>query len=72
MIEESKYCSDVIKKTWWVKKTMAILRTPLNVGFVILIVLILMFKLEIIFISLEYTEALHREIVISISISRPK
>ena len=38
MIKESKYCSDVMKNIlsknlWWLKKTMKIFKTLLNVGF---------------------------------------
>ena len=49
MIEESKYCSDVMKKHFnkellMTRKTMKILRTLLNVGSVIMIILIMMLK----------------------------
>ena len=43
MIEESKYCNDMMKNIltrnlWWLKKTMKILKTLLNVGFAIIFV----------------------------------
>ena len=50
MIEGSKYCSDVTKKNiltknlWWPEKIMKILRTLLNVGFAIMIILMVMLK----------------------------
>ena len=44
---------------------MKILRTLLNAGFVTMIMLKMMFKYEIITLSLEKIEALHIEIVIS-------
>ena len=49
MIEESKYCSDVMKKHFnkellMTRKTMKVLRTLLNVGSVIMIILIMMLK----------------------------
>ena len=50
MIKESKYYSAIIKKTiltknlWWLKKTMEVLRTLVNVGFVTIIVLTTMLK----------------------------
>ena len=49
MIEESKYCSKAMKNIltknlWWLKKTIKILRTLLNVEFVIMIILIKMLK----------------------------
>ena len=49
MIEESKYCSDVIKNILrknlgWLKKTIKILRTLLNVGSARMIMLIKMLK----------------------------
>ena len=72
MIEERKYCSDVMKKSFnkkllMTKKTMKILKTQLNIRFVAMIMLIMMLKQECIVILLEYIEALHIEIVISIS-----
>ena len=71
MIEESNYCSKVIKNILTknlprLKKTMKILRTLLNVVSVIMIILIMMLKSEIIVISLKNIEVLHIEIVISI------
>ena len=45
MIKEFKYCSEVIKKNIFtknLKKTMTILKTLLNVGFVTVIMLIMM------------------------------
>ena len=53
------------KKLLMIKDDKEILRTPLNVGSVIMIIL-MMLKWEIIVISLENIEALHIEIVISI------
>ena len=49
MIEETKYCSEVMKKHlrndfWWLKKTMKILKTLLNVRSVTIITLIIMSK----------------------------
>ena len=49
MIKESKYCSDVIKNNLTknllrLKRTMMILRTQLNVGFMIMIMLIMILK----------------------------
>ena len=49
MIEESKYCSDVEKKHFnkelaMTKEDMKILRTLLNVGSVIIVILTLMLK----------------------------
>ena len=48
MIEERKYCSSMIKKHFnkelMITKTMKILRTLLNVRFVIMIILIMMLK----------------------------
>ena len=49
MIEESEYCSDVVKKHFnkelvMTKEDMKILRTLLNVGSVIIIILTLMLK----------------------------
>ena len=71
MIEESKYCCEAIKNVltknfWWLKKTMKILRTLLNVRSVTMIMLIMMSKWVIIVISLETIESLHIEIVTSI------
>ena len=70
MIEESKYCSEVIKNIltknfWSLKKTMKILRILLNVGSVEMIMLIMMLKWEINVIPLENIKALRMEIVIS-------
>ena len=45
---------------------MKILRTPLNVEFVIMIILIMMLKQEINVISLENIEVLHIETVLPI------
>ena len=49
MIEESRYCTDVTKKHFnkelvMTKETIKILRTEINVGFVIMIILIMMLK----------------------------
>ena len=50
MTEGSKYCSDVIKKTFqqktlrWLKKMTNILRTLLNIGFVITCMLMVIKK----------------------------
>ena len=48
MVEECKYCSDVIKsiltKKLMTKKVVVALRIPLNVWFVIMIVLMVMLK----------------------------
>ena len=49
MIKEKKYCSDVMKKPFskelvGIRKIMKILRTLLNVGFVIMITLVMMLK----------------------------
>ena len=49
MIEESKYCNQVVKQHFnkefvMTKETMKILRTLLNVGSVIMFMLILMLK----------------------------
>ena len=49
MIEESKYCSDVMKKSFnkklvMTKKTMKILKTLLNITFAAMIMLIMMLK----------------------------
>ena len=54
------------KNFQWLNKTMKILRTPLNVEFVIMIILIMMLKQEINVISLENIEVLHIETVVSI------
>ena len=48
------------------KKITKILRTLLNAGYVIMIILKAMLKQEIIVISLENLEVLHKEIGISI------
>ena len=66
MIEESKYCIDIIKKISkeivMTKKMMKILETPPNV---IMFMLMVMLKQEIIVITLQYKEALRIEIIIS-------
>ena len=54
------------KNFQWLNKTMKILRTLLNVEFVIMIILIMMLKQEINVISLENIEVLHIETVLSI------
>ena len=54
------------KNFQWLNKTMKILRTLLNVEFVIMIILIMMLKQEINVISLENIEVLHIETVVSI------
>ena len=53
------------KNFQWLNKTMKILRTLLNVEFVIMIILIMMLKQEINVISLENIEVLHIETVVS-------
>ena len=72
MIEESKYCSEVIKKHF-IKELVVTKEqikdfkdSNINVGFVIVIILIMMLKQEIIVIPLENIEALHIVIVISV------
>ena len=67
MIEKSKYCSEVIKKHFFkelviTKEDNEALRTLINVGSVTIIMLIMMLKREIIFISLENIETLCIEI----------
>ena len=66
MIEESKYCIDIVKEISkeivMTKKLMKILKTPQNV---IMFKLMVMLKQEIIVISLQYKEALRIEIIIS-------
>ena len=67
MIEKSKYCSEVIKKHFIkelviTKEDNEALRTLINVGSVTMIMLIMMLKREIIFISLENIETLCIEI----------
>ena len=49
IVEESKYCSDVIKNIltrnlWWLKTTMKILRILLNIESVIMIIIMVMLK----------------------------
>ena len=49
MIEESEYCSEVMKnfptkKLRWLKKTKKILRTLQNVGYLTMIMLIMILK----------------------------
>ena len=66
MIEESKYCSDVMKEYFnkeivMTKKMMKILRTLLNDNDVIMIMLMVMLKLKIIVISLANIELPHLE-----------
>ena len=66
MIEESKYCIDIVKEISkeivMTKKMMKILKTPQNV---IMFKLMVMLKQEIIVISLQYKEVLRIEIIIS-------
>ena len=71
MIEESKYCSDVMKNHFnkilvMTKGDNEDFHNSTNVGSVIMIILILMSKQEIIVILMKNIEALHIEIVISI------
>ena len=53
------------KNLWSLKKIIKILRTLLNVGSAIMIILMVMLKEEIIAISLENVEVLHIQIEIS-------
>ena len=67
MIEESIYCSEVMKKHF--NKNLVIAKganEDLNVGSVTMTVLIMMLKYQILVILLENIEALRIEIVISI------
>ena len=69
MKKESKHCSDMMKKDFnkehvMIKEKMKILRTLLNVGFVIIFILMVMLNLETIVISLENIEIMRIEIVI--------
>ena len=54
------------KELVMIKESNEVLRTLLNVGSVIIIILILLLKYEIIVMLLENIQALHIEIVISI------
>ena len=62
MIEEN---TAVMTNLKWLKKMLKIVRALLNVGFVIMVMLMVMLKQKIIIISLENREALHIETVIS-------
>ena len=66
MIEESKYCNEVIKNSFiknlrWLKR---VLWTLLNVGYMTMVILIMILSKEIIIILLKNIEVLHIEIVI--------
>ena len=68
MIEESKYCNDVMKKHLNKEPVMTkedILKTLLDLESVIMIMLIMMLKQEVILVLLENIQALHIAIVIS-------
>ena len=54
------------KNLWWLKKTMKVLGTILNLGFVAMIMSRIMLTEETIVITLENIEALHIGVVILI------
>ena len=70
MVEETKFCTDIMKKYFnkelmMTKEMMKISKTLVNVGFVIMFMFKVILMQEIIVILLENTEALHIETVTS-------